>query len=767
MARLRLGTKLALLVLIPLLVLIGVGGPPLLDRWTAWKDAPTGSDDARLTIGLQELTEHLEREASLSSQYVATGDADVRRRLNEARPRTDVAARRVTSPAARSSDRETRRALREVETRWRAVQRGRAAIDRRTVSDLATSAAYEPSLRATRTARAASAWATTRVNGAPDESALRSALAALETATAHQQAILIAGIGRGSVSATVAAAAQRDAATEATFRDVILESFDTSAGPTPTSARDLRTTGRTIDSLRRIALTGAPNSSLAQPWLAATDRQLARVRQLARSLDRRAQPSITATREIARTELIRTAAITLGIGVIAMLVALALRRAIRRPIRSVAAHARAITAPEPPADITATTPAHHTDRVESTPVRTRDEIGDIDRALREIERTTADTISTQQRRRRDEMGDLYVTLARRNQPLLRRQLDAIGDIARTEPDTERQAALSTLGHLATRMRRNAESLLVLAGIDAHRSDPDAVPVGSIASDAVAEVEQFERVDIIGLPPSVAVTGRIAGDLTHVLAELIENAATYSPPDTRVFVSARRQLDGVEITVSDEGIGIPVDRLDDLNEVLSHPPLPGLDLSRSLGIIVIARLCERIGAHVSLRSAAEVGTTATVKLPGQLIVSPAGADDTGDDWVEPDRATTDPREGRVLGPRPEDSAAALAAPAPTTTAIAGLADGSLLSPVITTTPIPVPATPAHVPLPRRTPLAARPAGPPPTSPERTAPRPRSPQAVFELVARYESGARRAARRAPIAHQAPTPSEVVAAPPEEGH
>ncbi|MBK5289182.1 MAG: hypothetical protein JJE46_12040 [Acidimicrobiia bacterium] len=777
--RLRLGTKLGLLVLLPLLVVVGLGAPPVLDRWNTWKDTASGPADARLTVGLQRLLERLEGEASLSSRFVATGDTAVRRQLAAIRPRTDTAARALSNPAVRASTADARRSVRDIEARWRDVQSGRAAIDRRTIGDLAASSRYEPSIAATRAAiTATTRTAPAGLGPSTVPPALRSALATLETTTAHQQAVLLAGIGRGSISNAAANAVRRDSTDEVALRDAILESLDHAGNRASTeAARELRAAATPLDAIRRLALAGPPNATLAGPWQRATDRQLTTIRSIVGSLDGRVRRVVDAARREARYDLIRTAAITTGAGVVALLIALGLRRAIKQPIRRVAAYAHAVA--EPADTVTSAGDCADGPRPPTAPpIRTHDEIGDIDRALRDIDRTTADALATQERLQRHEIGDLYVTLARRNQPLLRRQLDTIGEIAHTEPDANRRAALSTLEHLASRMRRNAESLLVLAGIDGHRTDPGAAPLVDIAHDAVAEVEQFERVDVIGLPSGVTVTGRVAGDLTHVLAELIENAATYSAPDTRVFLSARRQLDGVEITVSDEGIGISVDRLDDINEVLSHPPLPGLDLSRSLGVIVIARLCERIGAQVSLRSAAEVGTAATLKLPARLIVTPT-VGETDDDWVEHDRdgsITVDPRETRALLPLPDDPSGdepelpvtPLVGTTPAATAT--FRNGSLLTPVVPSTPIPIPAEPARIPLPRRTPLTARPREAARPTPAPPAPRIRSAQAVFESVARYESGTRRAERTPPVANAAapsdPAPAVSTPEPHEEG-
>ncbi len=714
-SRWKLGTKLGLLVVLPVLVAVAVGGPAVRDQWRTWRQTDRVTE-ASLTVRMQRLLEHVETEASLSARFVATGDPATRQELASRRPQTDAAARAVADPHLRAPNPDTRAAVRKIMSRWRTLQTGRAAIDRRTVDDLAAGEAASSVNAAVR-----EAIATTD----PDAAPFRENLADLEATTARHQAVVSAVIGRGAVPTEAADLIRRDTTTEAGLRAAVLEVLERDdAAASARAARELRSAAAPVDAIRRLALAGQSGPTLQRSWQDATDRQLAALRSTARRLDARAVMVADAARADARSDLTRTAALAVGAGLAALVIALVLRRAIVRPLRSAATHASAVAArvgtdpdqavPGPPS----------TERG-----RGGDEVAAIDDALREIETTTTSARASRRRADRNQIADLSVNLARRNQSLLQRQLDVIGEAAPAGSERER---LATLHRLALRMRRDAASQLVLAGVDGHRPGTPSAGLAVIAHEAAAQVEHSARVDIIGVPDDVTVAGRAVTDLTHLLAELIENATTYSSPDTRVFVSARRQLDGIELTVSDEGIGIPVERLDALNELLGHPPLPGLDLSRSLGVSVVARLCERIGATVSLRSAAEVGTTASVKLPAALIDSilPEGVDD--DDWVEPD--APDP----IAAPTASDRG-----DADLTIFVGSIADGALLSPVIAPRPIPA-AAPVRAPLPRRTPLATRPRVEPDRVPRPPGPRSRSAATVFELIARYESGTRRARR-----------------------
>ena len=191
------------------------------------------------------------------------------------------------------------------------------------------------------------------------------------------------------------------------------------------------------------------------------------------------------------------------------------------------------------------------------------------------------------------IGDIFINLARRNQTLLDRQIEFIDQLEANEEDPDQLDNLFKLDHLATRMRRNAESLLVLAGAEPPRRRGRPVALADVVRVAIGEVEDFARISLLALD-DVTVGGNVAVDLAHLLSELMENATHFSPPDTTVEIVGHRADDGYTLSVSDQGIGMSADQLAEANTQLARPPLVGLALSRSLGFIVIGRLASRFG-----------------------------------------------------------------------------------------------------------------------------------------------------------------------------
>jgi signal transduction histidine kinase len=221
--------------------------------------------------------------------------------------------------------------------------------------------------------------------------------------------------------------------------------------------------------------------------------------------------------------------------------------------------------------------------------------------------------------RRRFTSDLLVNLARRNQNLLYRQLDLLNQLEESERDPDALADLFQLDHLATRIRRNAESLLVLSGEEPARKWGRPVPLADVVRAAIAETEDLDRVDF-AVDESLAVSGRAVADLTHLVAEIIENAVHFSPPAMTVMVRTRTYLPapGAHVlTVEDWGVGMTPDELAEANELLAAPRDVDLSVSQRLGLHVVARLAQRYGIRVSLTPTPGGGVTAVVLLPGAL------------------------------------------------------------------------------------------------------------------------------------------------------
>src|ERR1700722_6190667 len=241
------------------------------------------------------------------------------------------------------------------------------------------------------------------------------------------------------------------------------------------------------------------------------------------------------------------------------------------------------------------------------------------------------TVAQAQSERRRAVADLLVSLARRNQSLLERQLELIDDLESREQDPAALTGLFRIDHFATRMRRNAESLLVLSGSEPGRRWADPLNVSEVIRGAVAEVEDYTRVDL-AVSEDPPVPGRAVSDLAHLLAELIENAAAFSPPEARVAVFGRSLGDGYEIRVEDHGVGIAAADLIARNLQLVAPADFDVDASRMLGLHVVSRLSARHGMAVVLESNPAGGVTAVVSLPAAALHDPRGFPEISDDVV---------------------------------------------------------------------------------------------------------------------------------------
>jgi signal transduction histidine kinase len=257
-------------------------------------------------------------------------------------------------------------------------------------------------------------------------------------------------------------------------------------------------------------------------------------------------------------------------------------------------------------------------------VDSRDEIGQLAEAFNAIQQVTSQVAEDQAALLRRGIADIFVHLARRNQSLLDRQIEFIDSLEAQEQDPDQLENLFKLDHLATRMRRNAESLLVLAGAEPPRRRSRPVDLADIVRVAVGEVEDFTRINLRALDEAT-VGGHAAVDLAHLLSELMENATQFSPPESTVEVIGATTADGgYAITILDHGIGMSADQLAEANELLSEPPPVGLALSRSLGFIVVGRLARRLQVVVRLGATAGSGVTAVVQLPAEVLAG--GADE---------------------------------------------------------------------------------------------------------------------------------------------
>ncbi|HZE32861.1 MAG TPA: nitrate- and nitrite sensing domain-containing protein [Actinoallomurus sp.] len=245
------------------------------------------------------------------------------------------------------------------------------------------------------------------------------------------------------------------------------------------------------------------------------------------------------------------------------------------------------------------------------------EIDQVGQAFNAARRTAIQGAVEESALRRS-ISEVFLNLARRNQALLHRQLSLLDTMERRISEPEELDDLFRLDHLATRMRRHAEGLIILSGQAPGRGWRNPVPAVDVARAAAAEVEDYARVTVATMP-RVAIAGTAVADLIHLLAELIENATLYSPPDTTVQVAGQIVAHGFALEVEDRGLSMDPAALAQANEKLARPPDFDLSNSAQLGLFVVGRLAQRHSIQVTLRTSPYGGTTAIVLLPDAIVV----------------------------------------------------------------------------------------------------------------------------------------------------
>ncbi|MEU4175997.1 nitrate- and nitrite sensing domain-containing protein [Streptomyces sp. NPDC026589] len=277
-----------------------------------------------------------------------------------------------------------------------------------------------------------------------------------------------------------------------------------------------------------------------------------------------------------------------------------------------------------------TDPGRVDTRVQPIPITTQDEIGEVARAFDQVHREAV-RLAAEQAMLRGNVNAIFTNLSRRNQSLIEGQLTLITDLENNEADPDQLESLFKLDHLATRMRRNGENLLVLAGEEPGRRWNQPVPLVDVLRAASSEVESYERIQLTGVPES-EIHGQAVTDLVHLLAELLENATTFSSPQTKVKVTATRLPDGrVMVEIHDKGIGLTAEDFADINHKLANPPTVDAAVSQRMGLFVVGRLADRHGIRVQLRPSGEqAGTTSLVMLPDAITHGGGGEPGSGQD-----------------------------------------------------------------------------------------------------------------------------------------
>ena len=314
-----------------------------------------------------------------------------------------------------------------------------------------------------------------------------------------------------------------------------------------------------------------------------------------------------------------TGTVVLVLLVIVMVITIVMARSMIVPLRRLRADALDVAGrrlPEMVRRLSETAGADESIQVEPIDIDSTDEIGEVARAFDQVHSEAA-RLAGDEAMLRANHNAMFVNLSRRSQTLIERQLGIIESLEQTEQDESRLSSLFRLDHLATRMRRNSENLLVLAGHEAPRKWTQPVSLVDVLRAAVSEIEQYERITL-NVRSGLVITGRAASDVVHLVAELVENATTYSRKDTQVVVTGQLLASGgVLIEVTDEGLGIPEQELAYANWRLDNPPVIDVAVSRRMGLFVVGRLAARHGIKVRLRRAHSGGLSALIWVPATV------------------------------------------------------------------------------------------------------------------------------------------------------
>lgn len=450
------------------------------------------------------------------------------------------------------------------------------------------------------------------------------ALSRMKDHASQQEAILGAALAQGHFvpgDLTALAIAQAQQASD-------LVAFRSSATPEETWAL----TRTLANSVPRQTLLLEQGATVAGPGALALDAQAGQQWQAGmshtvgwmRHAEQQLTDSITSYAQARQREAVQSAIITAGAGLAALalifLVTLMIARSIVRPLRRLEAAALDVAGTGLPAEVgalgVAGYPRH---RLPATPldVQSTDEIGQVARAFDRVHREAL-RLAGEQARLRASVSAVSTSFLRRSHSLLDRLLGLIDSSELTEEDPERLASLFQMDHLATRMRRNTDSALAIAGHDTPDRAAEPVTLVDVLRAAVSEVEQYDRV-ALDVQQGVSVSGIAAADTVHLLAELLENATTFSPRTTQVIVSARTARDGGSlISITDAGTGMAEEQLSQLNWQLAHPRLPDTTVGERMGFFAVAHLAARHGITVTLGMPPDGGTSAEVHLPAALI-----------------------------------------------------------------------------------------------------------------------------------------------------
>jgi signal transduction histidine kinase len=456
------------------------------------------------------------------------------------------------------------------------------------------------------------------------------ALLQVEDSKSVQRAILLRAVSWPQPSLSPADVASLQ---QAQRQEVVDKAnFYASVGPAEQQNYSDTVTGPPVDRAGHeelLALGLLPGASSAHPLTPANARTLAaanvnadmsftigKVRQVADELTGNIFTRANTSRTNASTGLLVTSLVTLLLLLLVALVSMIVARSLIRPLRKLRADALDVAGNRLPEMVRRLSQSEGADEgveIEPIGVTSTDEIGEVARAFDQVHREAV-RLAADEAMLRGNLNAMFINLSRRSQSLIERQLSLIDSLEQSEQDSGRLSSLFRLDHLATRMRRNSENLLVLAGHEVTRRWSQPVPLVDVLRAAISEIEQYERV-VLNVQPGIVVVGQAVNDVVHLVAEIVENATTFAPEDTQVYVSGQPlSSGGVLLDITDNGVGVSDQEMSHANWRLDNPPVVDVAVSRRMGLFVVGRLAARHGVRVRLRHAQAGGLTALIWLP---------------------------------------------------------------------------------------------------------------------------------------------------------
>jgi signal transduction histidine kinase len=631
----RVRWRLTAVIAVPTLIAAALGSFLIYGDVNNWAAAGRTQHLAELNASVVKLTQALEDERDLSAGYAANRGrtADLVAQLQKAQAATNADAQTVTNEAASVTtgagyEPSTVQNLVTLVATFNSLQPLREIVSGSKFSASQIVQAYTRNVLYAANTFSASAGAGANDSDLQANVTTLASLLLVENEMSLQRAILFEALNSPTKTFGPADLTTLEQAQESMQADE--DEFNASTGQAEQEYFSNITSGNpesTASFLEALAIeiaTQNPNAPLtarntglsADAWYTNQTATIGATRTVADGLMQSITSRANTLRSQATTTLLVTSLLTLLLLFLVVVISALVARSLTRPLRKLRADALDVAGhrlPEMVRRLSQSEGSDETVDIEPIGVTSTDEIGEVARAFDQVHREAV-RLAADEAMLRGNLNAMFINLSRRSQSLIERQLSLIDSLEQSEQDPGRLSSLFRLDHLATRMRRNSENLLVLAGHEVTRRWSQPVPLVDVLRAAISEIEQYERV-VLNVQPGIVVVGQAVNDVVHLVAEIVENATTFSPEDTQVYVSGQPlSSGGVLLDITDNGVGISDQEMSHANWRLDNPPVVDVAVSRRMGLFVVGRLAARHGVRVRLRHAQAGGLTALIWLP---------------------------------------------------------------------------------------------------------------------------------------------------------